>query len=209
MALLFSRGRRFLSGELPDRILPVYAGSIVFVFLSQLSIFFAFTPHSPSGDPMNRNFCSRDLLLATSISVTLLAGALGCSSGQAEMNAIASLEKKGGTVVGESTSAGVSRRLNLNNSSVTNEDLKLLADISNIELLWLYGTKVTDEGMLHIAALNQLKHLDLRNLPVTDEGLAHLAACKKLEALSIAGTSVTPEGLNKFRESLPKCKVDY
>jgi hypothetical protein len=158
---------------------------------------------------MYRTTSSRHRLFATSFAAIVIASLTGCSSGQAENIAITELEKKGGTVIGEPTPAGISYRLNLNNSSVTNDDLKLIADISNVEVLWLYGTKVTDAGMVHVGELDQLKFLDLKGSQLTDVGLAHLTACKSLEVLSIVGTTVTAEGLSKFKQALPNCKITH
>jgi len=146
-------------------------------------------------------------LFAMSLTAVVLASFLGCSAGQSQNAAIDKLEELGGTVIGENTSKGVSYRLNLINTQITDDDLKVVPDIANVELLWLYNTPVTDAGMVHVAKLQQLTNLDLRRTKISDAGLEHLKGLKKLEQLDVSLTDVTSEGVLKFQLANPGCKV--
>ena len=55
--------------------------------------------------------------------------------------------------------------------------------LTNLESLWLDGTKITDEGLKY---------------------LVHL---KKLKVLNVDHTAVTPEGAEKLQLELPNCNI--
>jgi len=65
----------------------------------------------------------------------------------------------------------------------------------------LQDTKVTDAELKDLAALKNLSWLDLRNTKVTDAGLTELARLKKLTMLAVDGTNVTDASLRTMRES--------
>jgi hypothetical protein len=69
--------------------------------------------------------------------------------------------------------------------AVTDADLASFADLSELESLFLDGTRVTDAGLERLHHLTRLRYLD------------------------IVGTSVTDEGVKKLRQALPHCKIDW
>ena len=87
----------------------------------------------------------------------------------------------------------------------TNDDLKHLAVLPNVERLWLARTKVTDEGMPLVTVCPKLKFIGLDELPITDAGIAHLVALQDLESLSLSGTKLTDAGLEHLAR-LPRLK---
>jgi internalin A len=114
-------------------------------------------------------------------------------------------------------------RLWLEGDSVTDDDLKELAQLEHLQWLGVYRSKVTDAGMKHLAGLQKLQRLalpfhngitgagmkelagleDLQSLnfsstQVTDAGLKGLAGLKKLQYLNLAGTPVTDGGLKEL-----------
>jgi hypothetical protein len=74
----------------------------------------------------------------------------------------------------------------------------ILADLTKVEHLTaldLGGSRsVTDEGVRHLARLTQLEHLDVSGTGITDDGLAVLRALPALKAISLAGTRITDAG---------------
>ena len=66
---------------------------------------------------------------------------------------------------------------------------------------------MTNEGLKHLAGLDQLQTLVLVNNPVTDEGLRFLSGMKGLRKLYLRGTYVTPGGIQVLQEALPGCTI--
>jgi hypothetical protein len=79
---------------------------------------------------------------------------------------------------------------------MTDAMLVEVAGVEAIRSLSLSGSKaVTDEGLRHLARLRNLQHLDLDGTAVTDRGLAVLRELPKLERVSLAMTRVTDAGI--------------
>lgn len=57
---------------------------------------------------------------------------------------------------------------------------------------------VTDDTMKLLADLPDLRELDVNDTAITDAGLERIAALPKLETLRIARTKVTADGVGKF-----------
>jgi len=70
-----------------------------------------------------------------------------------------------------------------------------LGDMKGKNVLILAGTKISDDGLKTVKALPDLERLDLSGDDVTDEGLKHLKGLKKIRELNLAGTPVTDRGL--------------
>ena len=70
-------------------------------------------------------------------------------------------------------------------------------------------TKTTDKAMEHLKGLSQLRVLWLYGTKVTDAGLEHLKGLSQLQVLRLNGTKVTEAGVAKLRKALPKCKIDW
>jgi hypothetical protein len=71
----------------------------------------------------------------------------------------------------------------------------------------LAHTRVTDEFLKKLAALPDLEALDLNDTKTTDVGLETLSTAPRLRKLEIFQTQVTQEAADKFREAHPNCKV--
>ncbi len=70
---------------------------------------------------------------------------------------------------------------------------------------------VTDEGLRHIARLSNLEGLSINSPGITDAGLAHLAALRKLVKLAVFHRQpmYTEEGVAALQAQLPKLAVEY
>jgi internalin A len=71
----------------------------------------------------------------------------------------------------------------------------------------LSATSVTNNDLKHIACLSELTRLYLWETNVSNDGLKHLAGLRHLERLYLIGTLVTDEGAAKLQESLPNCQI--
>jgi hypothetical protein len=92
--------------------------------------------------------------------------------------------------------------------STTDARLVRIQEFSQLETLWLEKSRVSDAGLGHLQELSQLQYLYLSGTKITDAGLVHLQKLRHLEELGIEGTNVTNEGVKKFRQALPKCKIE-
>jgi hypothetical protein len=78
------------------------------------------------------------------------------------------------------------RALDLSHSNLTDDDLKPLTGLKNLEELDLSGNiKISDEGLKVIAGIGSLRRLRLRGVAFGDEGLAALTALSNLEQLHL------------------------
>ncbi len=90
---------------------------------------------------------------------------------------------------------------------ISDAGLQQLRNLSQLELLNLYGNSVTDAGLVHLRPLTKLRELNLSLLPITDAGLRQLqplAALERLELLyseGFAGPTLS-DGVVEFLEPL-------
>jgi hypothetical protein len=89
------------------------------------------------------------------------------------------------------------KTLDLQHTRITDAGLSRL---SRLKLNWLYldGTKITDDGLKAIENMTDMQYLFLADTPIDDAGLAHLAKFKHLQILAVGGTRVTPSGLRRL-----------
>lgn len=148
---------------------------------------------------------------------------------QAEQAAADALKKLGGRVTADAD--GHVAAVDLAQTPITDEDLKLLAAcprlmelnlratlvsdagletvgrLSQLEFLGLTGTMVTDAGLEHLAQLANLRFVTLGHTSITDAGLAALARCTQLEGLNLKATTVTAAGLVQLQSQVPQCRI--
>ncbi|MFO0882767.1 MAG: hypothetical protein U0894_01025 [Pirellulales bacterium] len=79
-------------------------------------------------------------------------------------------------------------------TTVTDDDLKLLENLSDLRSFGASSSQITSQGLLHFQGLIKLDHLGIDGSNVTDEGLANLQL-PHLRSLSIGWTSVTDAGV--------------
>ena len=84
--------------------------------------------------------------------------------------------------------------LDLSYSDIKDDDLAVLANMTQLEYIYLEGNpKLTDAGIAHLAKCTKLRHLELRQTSVTGSGFAALAGCQELRYLGLTGCPVTDE----------------
>jgi beta-lactamase regulating signal transducer with metallopeptidase domain/Leucine-rich repeat (LRR) protein len=85
--------------------------------------------------------------------------------------------------------------VNLQHAKITDDDLKPLEQLPELQNLLLGATAIGDEGMKHIAGLTKLGSLALWDTKVTDAGLANVEKMADLHVLYLNGLSITDAGL--------------
>jgi sulfatase modifying factor 1 len=81
------------------------------------------------------------------------------------------------------------------NPRITDEGLRHLSEMKNLEILRLSGTNITGKGFSYLTGLKDLRFLGLKDCQLNDAGLAHIAKLKGLEEIDISGNMVTDSGL--------------
>ena len=70
---------------------------------------------------------------------------------------------------------------------ITDDGLRHLATLSNLEYLNLCCRKVTDAGLVHLVGLTSLKRLWLRGAKIKGPGLVHVSRIASIEELDLGG----------------------
>ena len=121
-----------------------------------------------------------------------------------EKAAMEAFEKLGATI--DRDKGGHARLVELTDTQVTNDDLKQLGRLPQLESLEVTGGTVDDAGVANLSGLAQLQRLYLNKLNVTDAGLAALEKLVHLKVLSLKNTKIDGEGL-KLVTKLPHLEV--
>lgn len=82
-----------------------------------------------------------------------------------------------------------------NHPQITDEGMKHVKGLHNLESVGLLSTEITDAGILHLSSLPKIKTLDLAGSPITDRGLEHLAKLQSLESLHLMGAEISDAGM--------------
>jgi hypothetical protein len=95
------------------------------------------------------------------------------------------------------------KRFYANKTNVS--DISPLARLHKLENVILSETPVDDVS--HLSGLTQLTNLELRKTGVSD--LTPLFGLVNLKTLDVRGTNVTPDQLERIRDILPNCKIEF
>ncbi len=98
--------------------------------------------------------------------------------------------------------------LNLGRTKITDEGLKVIAQLPALRQVHLNNTAISDAGLQHLTSLSELNYLNLVGTKLTDVGLTHLAKMKKLKNIFVYQTEVTSDGLKNFSSQSPNAVVD-
>lgn len=90
-------------------------------------------------------------------------------------------------------------------AGITDEGLRYVAEMPNVQRLELNGTSITDRGIELLRSLKGLKHLSLSWTHASDEGVAALAGCEQLEHVDLGGTYCGDGAIRAFA-SKPKLR---
>ena len=87
------------------------------------------------------------------------------------------------------------RKLNLDQTRLSNEDLRMLAGLKNLTTLSLAEVSINDKGLRHLASLTKLQSLDLTSTHVSGTGLADLAGAAELAHLHLTYAPIKADQL--------------
>ena len=79
--------------------------------------------------------------------------------------------------------------------SISDNGLRHLSNLKELQCLCLLSSKITNQGLQHLANLHKMEILDLGDTPITSDGLKYLSSMKKLGWLRISSTQVGDKGL--------------
>ena len=85
----------------------------------------------------------------------------------------------------------------LQGTNLTDAGVRVLAEIPDLNVVYLDRTKVTGAGLKEVRVYWLLS---LRDTPVTDEGLKALRGHKGLPHLDLSGTKITDAGLRELKD---------
>ncbi|WP_166826910.1 leucine-rich repeat domain-containing protein [Thalassoroseus pseudoceratinae] len=99
------------------------------------------------------------------------------------------------------------QRIDLNGQDITDEDLKNLTVLSDLQFLGLHGAPITDAGVDALLEIENLKELELSATNITDAGVVKLAGLTSLEKLTLHNTTVTKKAIEELQNKVPGCQV--
>src|SRR5262249_5283211 len=89
--------------------------------------------------------------------------------------------------------------LHLVRTRITDEGLKKISELSDLEVLSLAASRqFTDAGLMHLKKLHKLRSLDLWVAKISDKGLVHLGGMTSLRSLKLnigSSNPITDAGL--------------
>ena len=83
--------------------------------------------------------------------------------------------------------------------TIEDQDLAMIADLTELLELTLDDTRITDDGLQYLSGLENLEHLRLRGAAITDAGLQHLLPLKYLRILNLPQARFTDAGLTSLK----------
>ena len=101
------------------------------------------------------------------------------------------------------------RQLWLVETKITGAGLEHLKGLTQLQDLEFHKARITDAGLEQLKGLTQLQFLELCGTDITDAGLVHLRGLTNLRSLDITGTQVTYPAVERLRQALPNCSVEY
>ena len=86
-------------------------------------------------------------------------------------------------------------------TQVVDEDLRQIAQHTNLRALLIDFVSVGDVGVAHLKDHRAIRELGLAGTRISDESLVLLAALPNLKTLRVANTEINGEGLKRFSEN--------
>ena len=100
--------------------------------------------------------------------------------------------------------------LNLNQSTISDASLPLIAEMSSLTRLQLKGCSISDVGLAHLTNHATLQTLFLNQCSeITDSSREVFESLPALRSLYIEGTQVTAESVALLREARPNLKIHH
>jgi internalin A len=90
---------------------------------------------------------------------------------------------------------------------ITDNGMKTVGTMRRLKHLDVCAHLVTDEGVRELATLPDLEVLWLTRCRVSDDIIPLLADRKNLRELNVRHTEVTEQGIERLRQALPNCRI--
>lgn len=92
---------------------------------------------------------------------------------------------------------------------ITDEDMRVIANLNGLEVLVLSKTEIGDVGIRHLSERpsTSLRDVSLDQTNVTDAALVPLSGFRGLRHLDLRGTAVSKAAIMRFKKSIPECEV--
>ena len=91
--------------------------------------------------------------------------------------------------------------LKLSSSGITDKDLSIVKQLSNIEKLWLDENEITDQGIKDLATLNNLYYINLTSTSVSKIGVENLMNSKSLESVYVYQTALNQTDISTLKKT--------
>ena len=92
--------------------------------------------------------------------------------------------------------------------ALTDDDLETISKIKHVAGIKTSSyNKITNEGLRYIAAMPELEILQLLGFEISDAGLAELEKSYSLKLLNIEAGIFSNEAIERFRSALPECEI--
>jgi len=102
------------------------------------------------------------------------------------------------------------RKLRIQNiGAFTDEGMKHLQGLRNLESLMLIQTGVSDAGLVYLKELVNLEFLSLSSNKFTDAGLEHIMGMTDLKSLRLDAAQITDEGLRRLKQSELLTRLEF
>ena len=103
--------------------------------------------------------------------------------------------------------------LNLSETNVNDEGMKVVAQMRQLKSLWVAPAEgpltntVTDVGVSRLTPLTNLASLAVGGKGITDASLPVFEQFPKLDTLFLFDTAITADGIARLRKARPKCRI--
>lgn len=94
------------------------------------------------------------------------------------------------------------------NTDLNDEELKIIAQCTNVIKLFLDGTNITDKGLQSLTALVNLRYLNLVNTNVTADGVSQLKGLQHLSSVYLYKTAIRKNEWQSLQQAFPKTTLD-
>lgn len=98
--------------------------------------------------------------------------------------------------------------LKLGNSTLSDQQLEIIANLSSLTRLSLERTAITDKGILALQKLSSLQYINLVGTKVTAKGIAQLKGLNKLGQIYLYQTSISGNDWSNLKKIFPKVLID-
>ncbi|MEO2014106.1 MAG: hypothetical protein ABGZ53_07010 [Fuerstiella sp.] len=101
------------------------------------------------------------------------------------------------------------RVLILKNADITDSGCTWVKKTRKLQQFWIPGTAVTDAGIRHLQGNDTLSSLVISNTSVTDACIESLLSIPRLSHLDIRYTNISEAGIQRLKEQLSGCQIFY